>query len=637
MKRLVHWLAISSLAFAVFLPNIAGAAVTPGSASSMITSATILHPSSGQTGLFSFTLSQTAGETLSSVKVTINNSGASTASAGDFASVRVYKDNGNGSFDAATDLLAGTQTTVNVGTATVVSTTTNNAIDGGKFFVSFATGASWSSSTSPVDAITVTLPADAIATSENSPTVSAVTTSVITADSVGPVLTQAEAKNTGSTLGKNAGDTIELTFGEATNKPAITAANINTVFTLNNSHSWLDGVSSIAGASWNSDGTKLTVTISAGGSALPSIALGDVITVASSVVTDSHGNIATGNKTLTGTFGEDNTGPVMASAVAKNTGGTASKEAGDTVQIAFDEPTNKATINASNILSVFSISNSHSFLDGAGGLGTTSWSSDGKVLTITLSSATSIPTVAVGDTVTVLPGVIKDITGNNATGSKTISGTFTSGQGQHHDDDDDEDDDNDEDSRRECNGGIKNGRLYKIAGSDTVYLAAGCRLKPFRGAAVFKARGHKFQDIKVLSAAPAGVEISDKPALPAAGTLIKSFKNKTVWFVSEDGTRRGFTKAEIFEKLGFRFDKVEFVEDDDVNTMPTGANIDSENEHPDGAIFKCSGATVVFKVNNGKKLPFTSSDVFFAKGHQFKHILSVDCGKFTYADGSPIQ
>lgn len=632
MKRLIHLLAVGSLVVSAFMPNLVNAAVTPGSVTSLVTSSTTLKASSSQTALFSFTLSETAGETLTSVKVNISNTGGSTASGSDFASVNVYKDNGNGSFDTATDLLAGSQSTVNVGSATVVTTGSNNTITGGKFFVSFATGASWSSSSSPADSITVSLPTDAIATSENSPVISEVTTAAITADTVGPMINLAEAKNTGVTIGKNAGDTVEITFGEATNKPSITAANINNIFTLNNSHSWLDGVASIGGAVWNSEGTKLTITLSAGTS-LPTVALGDTVTMATSTITDSHGNAATGNKVITGTFGEDTNGPTMSSAVAKNTGGTSSKEAGDSVQIAFNEETNKPTVNAGNIATIFSLNNSHSFLDGAGALGSTSWSSDGKVLTITLSAGTSVPTVEVGDVVTVLPGIIKDTTGNNATGNKTITGSFVSSQSQ----DDDEDDDNDEDSRRECNGDIKNGRLYKIGDSQTVYLAAGCRLKPFRGAAVFKARGHKFQDIKVLSSAPAGVEISDKPALPAEGTLVKGDEDKTVWFVTSKGSKRGFTREEVFRRLGFDFKNMEIISQSDLDTMPTDENIDSETEHPDGAIFKCSGATVVFKVNKGKKLPFTSADVFFAKGHQFKHILSVDCGKFTYTDGTPIN
>lgn len=637
MKRLIHLLAVGSLVVSAFMPNLVKAAVTPGSVTSLVTSSTTLKASSSQTALFSFTLSETAGETLSSVKVNISNAGGSTATGSDFASVNVYKDNGDGSFDTATDSLAGSQSTVNVGSATVVTTGSNNTITGGKFFVSFATGASWSSSSSPVDSVTVNLPTDAIVTSENSPVISEVTTATITADTVGPVITMAEAKNTGVTIGKNAGDTVEITFGEATNKPSITAANINNVFTLNNSHSWLDGVASIGGAVWNSDGTKITITLSAGTS-LPTVALGDTITMATSTITDSYGNSATGNKVITGTFGEDTTGPTLSSAVAKNTGGTSSKEAGDSVQIAFSEATNKPVVNQSNIATIFSLNNSHSFLDGAGALGSTSWSSDGKVLTLFLTAGTSLPTVAVGDIVTVLPGVIKDPEGNNASGNKTITGSFGSGQNQHGDDDDeDEDDDNDEDSRRECNGDIKNGRLYKVGESQTVYLAAGCRLKPFRGAAVFRARGHKFEDIKVLSAFPAGVDVSDKPALPAEGTLVKGDKDKTVWFVTSKGSKRGFTREEVFRRLGFDFKNMEIISQSDLDTMPTDENIDSETEHPDGAIFKCSGATVVFQVNKGKKLPFTSADVFFAKGHQFRHILSVDCGKFTYADGTPIN
>jgi hypothetical protein len=256
---------------------------------------------------------------------------------------------------------------------------------------------------------------------------------------------------------------------------------------------------------------------------------------------------------------------------------------------------------------------------------------------LTLTAGTSLPTVAIGDTVTILTGTIKDATGNNATGNVTITGSFSfQGQGDNHDKDND-DEDNDEDSRKVCPAGLINGRLYKVKDSTTVYLVAGCHLKPFRGNAVFKARGHKFQDITTLNTLPADAHVSDKPALPAEGTLVKGDKDKTVWFVSRDGHRHGFTKKEIFEKLGFAFDKVEIISQSDLDTMAVGDNVDREDKHPDGSIIKCQNATVVFKINGGKKEAFTSAEAFNAKGHQFKHILSVDCSKFTYQDGTPIQ
>lgn len=593
-----------ALVASLVAPGLASAAVSvPTGPTSLVTSPTSFDSSSGPLAVFSLSLGQTAGETLSSVAVTINNNGSSTASGTDFSSVAVYKDNGDGTFSAATDLLAGSQTTVNVGSPTLVSTGANNAIDGGKFFVTISTGASWSSASAPADSITVTFAADGIITSANSPTVTAVTTSAITADTVGPQLTSAVAMNTGGTSAKEAGDSIQftfnepttkpvisvgnlpttlslsgghsfldglgvlmsaswnaagtvytltlsgngtlpsvepgdtvtavgsliqdslgnsaggsqvisgsftsdvtapqltgavafntggtaakeagdsvqLTFNEATNKPALVASQVASSFTLNNSHSWLDGAGAVGSASWNAAGTMLTITLSAGTS-VPTVAVGDMVTMAGSLVQDTSGNAAAGSPTITGSFGvADTTGPVLMSALAQNTGGTSAKEAGDSVVLTFGEATNKPTISDSNVVSTLSLNNGHSWFDGAGHIASAAWDVGGTMLTVTLSAGTSVPTVAVGDTVTIAGSVITDAAGNAATGSRVISGSFggapTTGGG------------------KVCPNGLLNGRLYQVSGQNTVYLAAACRLKVFKGKALEHARGKKFKNI----------------------------------------------------------------------------------------------------------------------------------------------
>lgn len=511
------WLltAVFALLVANLPLSVAQASVT-ASASSLVTSVKSLKASSAPLGLFSLTLGQTASETLASVTVTLTNVGSSTASSSDFASLVVYKDNGNGNFDAGVDLVAGTQTVVNIGTPTVVNTSANNAIDGGKFFVGLTTSSTWSDS-SPADSIVANLVAGSVVTSANSPTLSELSTSAITADTTAPVITLAEAKNMGGGSNKEAGDKLEFTFNETTNKFVVTVGNIASLLQLNNGHSFLDGSASLGGSSW---------------------------------------------------------------------------------------------------------------------------SSDGKVLSITLSAGTSLPSVAVGDTVTVAGSSIKDGSGNNASGVVTITGNFggtvfNTPRGNHEDDD--EEDDDDEDSRKNCAGGVKNGRLYKIRGSSTVYLVAGCKFRAFRGASVFKARGHKFMNITELDSLPAGAVVSTKPALPSEGTLIRGDKSKTVWFVTSNGKRRGFTREEIFRRLGFNFSSVEIISQSDLDTMDEDNNIDDDKEHPSGAIIKCENATVVYKVEHGKKHAFTSADTFNAKGHQFKHILSVDCEKYSYSESTVIE
>jgi len=437
MKKLYLFISAGLL-----LATIALAAIIVNSGpTSLVTSPITAKASSAPIALFSVNLSQTADETLSSIKVNINNYGSSAATSSDLATVAIYKDTGNGIFNSASDLLVGTQTAVNIGSSTTVNATANNTISTSTtvFFVTLATSATWSDA-APIDSITVTIPADAIVTSANSPTVTAVTTSPITADTTAPVITITPYITTPVNY--------DITVFASTNEGTLNAT--SHTFTENGTFNF--------------------------------------------IATDAAGNITTTPVTITNI---DKTAPTLNSALAQNTGGTSAKEAGDSIALTFSETTNKATISATNVTSTLVLNNSHSFLDGSGALGATTWSTDGKILTITLSASSTVPTVAVGDTVTLFGSVIKDLAGNNAIGTQTITGSFSTttpggtGTGQ------------------ECSNGLINGRLYQIGSDDTVYLAAACALKEFKGNAVGHAQGNKFKNIIILNAMPeAGTKVS---------------------------------------------------------------------------------------------------------------------------------
>ena len=478
---------------------------------SLIPDPILVKSSSNQIGLFEFALSQDAGETLSSVTVLVNDHGSSGVTGAGLDAISVYKDQGDSVFNSSTDMLAGTQSSVNVGATTTVAITSNSAIDGGKFFVSLTTSSSWSD-TSPADAITVRLESNGIETS---------------------------------------------------------------------------------------------------------------------------GGLVATSEAVTDTIIADTTSPAISSAVAKNTGGTAVKEAGDSVVLEFSEPTNKPLIDDGNVNAVFSLSNGHSFLDGSGSLGEAVWNEEGTMLSLTLSNATTstttLPTIEPGDVVTIAGTSIKDFAGNAASGSRTITGDFVSAQ----DDDTDTDDEEDEKDGVICGNGLRNGRLYKTGEGETVYLAAACALKPFRGAAVFHARGHKFQNIISLDSLN-DIVIKQRPVLPASGTLIKG-SDATVWFVTKHGNRRGFRSANKFHSLGFNFGQVDEISDVDLNIIPIDVPIEENEDHPDGSLVKCEISATVFQVIGGNKFPFSNADAFLKRGHAWTHIASVDCGRFAYVNGSPIE
>lgn len=486
-------IAIASLSLLTMLsmamPSRAAVTVTT-TPTSLVTSIKFLRASSSPLALFKFALGADASETLSSVTVQVDNTGTSTVTSAEFAGLSVYRDDGDGIFEPGVDTLINTAGTVNLGATTAITTDTNNSLPG-TFFVTMATSASWNDS-DPVDSVIVTLPVDGVVTSANSPTITEVMTTPITADTTGPQITIVQAKDTGSTATKTAGDSIDFTFDEATNKPTLTPTQLASTLGLSSSHSLLDGLGLVLNEAWNTEGTILTVTLSSNIS-IPTVEVGDTVTIQGALITDAVGNSATGSQTITGSFITDVAGPVLSGAQAKNTGGTSAVETGDTVELAFNEATNKPAITKDNIMSVFTVSNSHSFLDSLGNIGGASWSTDGKKLTITLSAnpATSIlpPTIIPGDTITIQGSVIKDLVGNLSSGSQVLAGTFgttTGGFGFKH---------------GKCDNGLKNGRLYRVSNdsANTLYLAVNCKLKVFTGRAMERSHGRKFRNVLTLA------------------------------------------------------------------------------------------------------------------------------------------
>jgi hypothetical protein len=492
------------------------AAVTVGAQpASLVTTPVTVGSSSAPLALFSFTLSADAAETLSYVVVTLNPVAGSSVTGSHAAQLAVYRDaNGNGIFDPAADLAAGTQSTVTVGTPTTITTSANNSLaTSTKFFVTLATAASWTG-VAPADSLTATLGATAISTSVNSPTVTPVTTSTITATApvaIGPVLNKATLQTSGGTK------IVTLAFNAATNKPTLSSSNINSVLMLSGSHSWLDG---------------------------------------------------------------------------------------------------------------------------AGAIGSATWNAEGKVLTVALSSTIASPTVAAGDVVTISGSVIKDATAtSSATGTATLANANAN---RDHDDEDQQgdhqnqngennnNDDDDEGQGVSCaSTTLVNGHLYKVADSATVYLADHCVLKPFRGEAVFHTRGNKFNNITVL-APISTTAVSADPALPASGTLVKG-SEKTVWFVGSGHKRKGFASAEAFLGLGFNFRQVNQIADTDLMIMPLDATpITSPTTHPNGALVRCADSATILQVKGNQGTAFSSEDAFTLRGHTFKQVATIDCGKFHY-------
>ena len=122
--------------------------------------------------------------------------------------------------------------------------------------------------------------------------------------------------------------------------------------------------------------------------------------------------------------------PSLFSATAvDNNAGQPGVQAGDTVALVFDRSTNASAVTAANINTALALNNGHSWLDGDSVIGSAAWSIttvSNETVPITFSAGTGAPAIAVGDSLTVGAGTIRDVTStNDATGSPpTIGGAF---------------------------------------------------------------------------------------------------------------------------------------------------------------------------------------------------------------------
>ncbi len=146
----------------------------------------------------------------------------------------------------------------------------------------------------------------------------------------------------------------------------------------------------------------------------------------------SNGIITSSNSPVTSqvTTAQISAAPVnlqLLSAAAQNTGGTAAKEAGDSIVLSFSQQTNRFGVNSSNIVNQFVLNNGHSLTDSAGNIQSAVWDPSGQILTISLSvsSGSVVASVSPGDVISMSSATsITDTAGNRAVGSALITGSF---------------------------------------------------------------------------------------------------------------------------------------------------------------------------------------------------------------------
>lgn len=168
----------------------------------------------------------------------------------------------------------------------------------------------------------------------------------------------------------------------------------------------------------------------------------------------------------------------------------------------------------------------------------------------------------------------------------------------------------------------------------TLYLYQDGHKRAFPSPEVFLSHGYHWQQVVQLSDAELATLPDGPPLTFRNGVLLKG-QEETVYIV-EHGCRRPFVSATAFEALGYRWENVLTIPDEQLATLPMGACVMAACRHPDGTLLRGADETV-YLMEGGRLRTIPSVQVFRSWGLQWEQVVNVAAHTLvTYPLGEPL-
>jgi dolichol-phosphate mannosyltransferase len=170
--------------------------------------------------------------------------------------------------------------------------------------------------------------------------------------------------------------------------------------------------------------------------------------------------------------------------------------------------------------------------------------------------------------------------------------------------------------------------------SETIYLINDGVKHAFPSPEVFLSHGYHWQQVapiaqEELDALPDGQSLTFRD-----GALLRG-SDETIYVV-EEGVRRPFTAAQDFAGLGYRWENVMAVSDDQLALLPLGRAINRRAGYPNGALLRGTDRTVYLLVC-GRRCVIANRQIFQSWGYQWEHVIDVTEAELAhYPLGEPI-
>ena len=545
-----------------------------------------------------FGITQDAAETLSSVAVTIVAEG--TAASGDFASLKVYKkkDETTVGFQSGEDTLVGTQETVNVGSATTIST---GATAIGTTETTFYVVATIAASPTDTNAFSVDVATDGVVTSENSPTVTVLdggATAIATIDTTAPTGFASQVYEDSD--GDGTVDQVVIVIDGNLTICSVTDAEIGTDWTYTGND--IGGSLALSGDEETNfcdlDTGTGTITLkitganenTTGHTIAPRIAYDNDDTDNS--IADNDDNLGDVAEEIT-----DGAAPVMISAVYKDISGDGIV---DSIDVTYSEDIGSSTFTKSEWS--FPIDSNPHNLDVDSVLISPDSTTDVR---IAITSSDSEDLIAINDTIveytaTTTGGGIIDGATNYAVDAELpvrVEGYIDIPSGGTP-----------KLKQPNPNSGVT---LYRLDGSPRVYVIKNKKRHWIQTPKEFNAAGYNWGKVKVVSAET----LEEYPEAEDSTTeLLRAVGSHKVYKIN-NGKRRWIKTAGEFNAAGYKWK--------DIKEVSSEVLASYQNEVL-SELLRAVGDYKVYKLKGGKKYWIRTAEEFNAAGHSWEDVEDVD-------------
>ncbi|MCK4891258.1 MAG: N-acetylmuramoyl-L-alanine amidase [Candidatus Pacebacteria bacterium] len=175
--------------------------------------------------------------------------------------------------------------------------------------------------------------------------------------------------------------------------------------------------------------------------------------------------------------------------------------------------------------------------------------------------------------------------------------------------------------------------LVKAENFPVIYLINNGKRKEFTSAVLFEKSGYKWKDIIRITKEEIKNYPLDGRVLYPNGSLIKSTNNPAIYLLESD-KKRMITSDILFERLEYDWSDIVSLSPSEIGEYQAGKIL----TYPDGTLIKKEGFPAVYKIEDEKRKEFTSLALFEKTNSRWSDVIVLNSEEFSvYLDGGNLK